>query len=256
MSSFLAKIAAKALDTCLSLAAEAAEVAVAKGVDAAYHWVTSVKSPPVPVNEESELTANPIVFVDVLAEPISTILVLVEPTAELGPSIDVNVDEEVNEPVAEPLAPSPVTKHDDGECAICRETHVNKSYPPCRHVFCFDCLKRWCLAVNCSMIKCPICRERFKSFKHDIQSDEIFEVYDLVPLPSLDCLVYFIEEEEEESRTLLALFSTLSYGKKVLWVACAASVVPCILGLSFIGYSCLHTAPDFATEILIQRILH
>lgn len=161
MSSFLAKIAAKALDTCLSLAAEAAEVAVAKGVDAAYHWVTSVKSPPVPVNEESELTANPIVFVDVLAEPISTILVLVEPTAELGPSIDVNVDEEVNEPVAEPLAPSPVTKHDDGECAICRETHVNKSYPPCRHVFCFDCLKRWCLAVNCSMIKCPICRERF-----------------------------------------------------------------------------------------------
>lgn len=51
---------------------------------------------------------------------------------------------------------------DDGECSICYSApHVDKTSPPCGHVFCYQCLKSWIKHKS----KCPVCIERFFEIK-------------------------------------------------------------------------------------------
>ncbi len=60
---------------------------------------------------------------------------------------------------------SEVGKYDDGTCAICLSSHINKSTPDCGHVFCFRCLIDWCKIK----LECPTCKQPFQNFRHDIQ---------------------------------------------------------------------------------------
>ena len=50
--------------------------------------------------------------------------------------------------------------YDDGRCAICLESHVIKSKPECGHVFCFQCLVKWCRVK----LECPTCKQPFTEF--------------------------------------------------------------------------------------------
>ncbi len=52
---------------------------------------------------------------------------------------------------------------DDGECPICYLPQVNKSYPPCNHVFCHQCLMNW---SNFRSI-CPVCTKDFSEVTHN-----------------------------------------------------------------------------------------
>ncbi len=69
---------------------------------------------------------------------------------------------------------SPLNTYDDGICAICLSSHVNKSTPNCGHVFCFRCLIDWCQIK----LECPTCKQPFQNFRHTIQTlptgDQIF----------------------------------------------------------------------------------
>lgn len=59
---------------------------------------------------------------------------------------------------------------DDGECAICYSApHVDKTSPPCGHVFCYQCLKNW---IKHSAT-CPVCVKRFSEIKHGDQIELI-----------------------------------------------------------------------------------
>jgi len=54
-------------------------------------------------------------------------------------------------------------KFDEGECAICYASpQVDKSFPPCGHTYCFDCLVRCC---NIQKV-CPTCQRGISSFLH------------------------------------------------------------------------------------------
>ncbi len=54
-------------------------------------------------------------------------------------------------------------EYDDGECAVCLASpQVNKSFPPCGHTFCYECIDRWCNTTN----DCPICKQKILLFKH------------------------------------------------------------------------------------------
>ena len=54
-------------------------------------------------------------------------------------------------------------RFDTGECVICLEDpHVEKSSPPCGHVFCFCCLVQWCETKR----ECPTCKQMFSEFHH------------------------------------------------------------------------------------------
>ena len=55
---------------------------------------------------------------------------------------------------------------DNGQCAICLGSHVDKAYPNCGHVFCFECLANW----SRIKLECPTCRQPFTSFFHSYQS--------------------------------------------------------------------------------------
>ena len=56
---------------------------------------------------------------------------------------------------------------DNGTCTIGLEPHVNKSHPPCGHVFHFHCLSTWCQI----RLECPVCKEKFTIFMHSIDGD-------------------------------------------------------------------------------------
>jgi len=59
---------------------------------------------------------------------------------------------------------------DDGECAICYSApHVDKTSPPCGHVFCYQCLKNWIK----NSATCPVCVKRFSEIKHGDQVELI-----------------------------------------------------------------------------------
>ena len=59
-------------------------------------------------------------------------------------------------------------KFDNGQCAICLEDpQVDKSFPPCGHVFCFKCLVEWCKTTQRPQLQCPTCNEVFRKFIHD-----------------------------------------------------------------------------------------
>ncbi len=60
---------------------------------------------------------------------------------------------------------SPCQNYDDGTCAICLRSHINKSTPNCGHVFCFRCLIDWCQIK----LECPTCKQPFQNFRHNIQ---------------------------------------------------------------------------------------
>lgn len=62
---------------------------------------------------------------------------------------------------------------DTDECLICLGFHVNKSQPPCGHVFCYQCLANWCQIK----LTCPICKRPFTSFIHTIRSPNEYQVY-------------------------------------------------------------------------------
>jgi E3 ubiquitin-protein ligase Topors len=62
-------------------------------------------------------------------------------------------------------SPSDVRMYDDGTCAICLSSHVNKATPDCGHVFCFRCLIDWCQIK----LECPTCKQPFQNFRHNIQ---------------------------------------------------------------------------------------
>ena len=54
-------------------------------------------------------------------------------------------------------------KFDEGECSICYASpQVDKSFPPCGHTYCFDCLVRCCNIQK----KCPTCQRGISSFRH------------------------------------------------------------------------------------------
>ncbi len=58
-------------------------------------------------------------------------------------------------------------KFDNGQCAICLEDpQVDKSFPPCGHVFCFKCLVEWCKTHERPQLQCPTCNEVFRKFIH------------------------------------------------------------------------------------------
>lgn len=58
---------------------------------------------------------------------------------------------------------------DDGQCAIClNDPQINKSFPPCGHVFCCECLVRWCGMK----LECPTCKQGFHRFRHDNGEEE------------------------------------------------------------------------------------
>ncbi len=59
-------------------------------------------------------------------------------------------------------------KFDDGKCAICLNSpQVDKSFPPCEHTFCFECLDQWCNVKN----DCPTCKMEIRSFHHNNGKD-------------------------------------------------------------------------------------
>ena len=55
-------------------------------------------------------------------------------------------------------------KFDDGECAVCLVSpQVDKSFPPCQHTFCFECLANWCKLKR----DCPTCKQGIVFFDHE-----------------------------------------------------------------------------------------
>lgn len=60
---------------------------------------------------------------------------------------------------------------DENQCPICLTgPQSNKSRPPCGHVFCYDCLVKWC---NEKPI-CPVCKQTFNQFTHSL--DQVYNV--------------------------------------------------------------------------------
>ena len=53
---------------------------------------------------------------------------------------------------------------DNGTCTIGLDPHVNKSHPPCGHVFHFHCLSTW-FQIR---LECPVCKEKFPIFMHTL----------------------------------------------------------------------------------------
>ncbi len=54
-------------------------------------------------------------------------------------------------------------KYDEGLCSICYNSpQIDKSFPPCEHTYCFDCLVRWCKIQKV----CPTCNGRIPFFDH------------------------------------------------------------------------------------------
>lgn len=52
---------------------------------------------------------------------------------------------------------------DDGKCPICHSApQVNKTYPACGHVFCYQCLEDWSQHGR----KCPVCKTEFSEIIH------------------------------------------------------------------------------------------
>ena len=64
---------------------------------------------------------------------------------------------------------------DEDECIICLDPQENKSFPPCGHVFCFECLVQWCE----KKLECPTCRQRFRDFLHSDGKVE-YDVVDVI----------------------------------------------------------------------------
>ena len=59
------------------------------------------------------------------------------------------------------------TFDNEGNCPICLLPQVNPSIPPCRHVFCYDCLVQWCEHSSFEgNFSCPMCKAVFNSFVH------------------------------------------------------------------------------------------
>lgn len=55
-------------------------------------------------------------------------------------------------------------KFDEGSCTICLDSpQVDKSFPPCGHTFCYECLVRWCKTKK----ECPNCLQKIQYFDHD-----------------------------------------------------------------------------------------
>lgn len=53
---------------------------------------------------------------------------------------------------------------DEGNCGICLESpQVDKSFSPCGHTFCYECLVRWCEIKK----ECPTCLQKIQFFDHD-----------------------------------------------------------------------------------------
>lgn len=52
---------------------------------------------------------------------------------------------------------------DDGECPICYFPQADKSYPPCKHVFCYQCLMNW----SKFRTTCPLCTKEFSEVTHN-----------------------------------------------------------------------------------------
>lgn len=64
----------------------------------------------------------------------------------------------------------PSKTYDSGECAVCLESpQINKSCPPCGHVFCHDCLFSWCQSKVFQRIgwRCPQCNQEFEEFQQE-----------------------------------------------------------------------------------------
>ncbi len=98
---------------------------------------------------------------------------------------------EENECSAPMKTPKVTTKQfDDGECAIClNDPQVDKSSPPCGHVFCYECLVRWCGMK----LLCPICNQGFFKFRHDSGEKEYDAVGHYLSLTNDNELRYKVE---------------------------------------------------------------
>ncbi len=63
---------------------------------------------------------------------------------------------------------------DDGQCSICFSApQIDKSCPPCGHVFCCQCLTEW----NNYGETCPVCKNEFTKIAHINRKDQITSVH-------------------------------------------------------------------------------
>lgn len=69
----------------------------------------------------------------------------------------------------------------EDECAICLKGISKRSTTPCKHSYCYVCLKKWAeetLQVNAAggaEARCPMCRQTFGSFTHHYKTK--FKLY-------------------------------------------------------------------------------
>ena len=59
-------------------------------------------------------------------------------------------------------------------CQLCQETAVNKSYPPCWHVFCYKCIRNHVEENTPDDVNCPACGIPMDHFIHS--GEKIFTV--------------------------------------------------------------------------------
>lgn len=85
--------------------------------------------------------------------------------------------------------------YDTGQCPICLVSpQVNKSHPPCGHVFCYACLAEWCKVK----LECPACKQKFTQFADN---------YDKVYVPP--CPPSSPPSEEDDEQVLYATITLI-----------------------------------------------
>ncbi len=62
---------------------------------------------------------------------------------------------------------------DDGVCPICYSApQVDRTVPPCGHVFCYQCLKEWSNKSTYGA-SCPVCSSTFSEILHNNRKESI-----------------------------------------------------------------------------------
>ncbi len=126
-----------------------------------------------------------------------------------------------------------IGEYDFGECVICYKIpQIKKSWPPCGHVFCHECLYFWCEIniIKQKDWKCPYCNQVFKKFqdKHGKHSRHqlIFEIKDRSRLGFKDCFTVSLRYFGE----IFYLFLVFKYVGNIFEAAILSKetdVIPC-----------------------------
>ncbi|XP_075442450.1 E3 ubiquitin-protein ligase Topors-like [Ascaphus truei] len=68
----------------------------------------------------------------------------------------------------------PAVASPDSKCSICLDRFDNVSHlDPCRHRFCFSCIKEWAKTKT----ECPLCKQPFRFNYHSVQADDDYKEY-------------------------------------------------------------------------------